>query len=192
MIGRRDMAITERRLTLEAFLKLPEEKPALELVDGVVQQKVAPQWQHALLQPDLAAVINRYARPRKLAAALTEIREAFGRDSLVPDVGVYRWKRLPRTADGRQVNAAPAPPDVAIEIRSPGQSVGDLIEKCRRYPIHGAHLTLVIDPETESVIRVAASQAPVTLRGNDRVDLALVLPDFNLTVRALFEMLQLD
>jgi hypothetical protein len=36
------MAITQRRLTLEEFLKLPEEKPYLELIDGVVRQKVAP------------------------------------------------------------------------------------------------------------------------------------------------------
>ena len=186
------MAITERRLTLEEFLKLPEEKPALELVDGVVTQKVAPQWQHGWLQPGLAAMINGYAVPRKLAAALTEIREAFGRDSLVPDVGVYRWERLPRTEAGRLVNAAPAPPDVAIEIRSPDQSVGELVDKCRRYLTHGAQLTLVVDPEIESVIRVAADRSPVTLGGDDRIDLGPVLPDFDLTVRAVFETLQLD
>jgi hypothetical protein len=46
--GGLDVAITERRMTLEEFLKLPEidEKPYLELVDGVVRRKqsMAPQW----------------------------------------------------------------------------------------------------------------------------------------------------
>lgn len=186
------MALTERRLTLEEFLKLPDEKPALELIDGVVKQKVSPQWLHGLLQPDLAAIINRYARPRKLAAALTEIREAFGRDSLVPDVGVYRWERLPRTATGRLANAAPAPPDIAIEIRSPGQRLDDLVDKCRRYLGHGAQLGLVVDPENESVIRVVPGRDPVTLRGDDQIDFGPVLPNFELTVGALFETLQLE
>ena len=32
------MAITQRRMTLEEFLRLPEEKPYLELIDGMVVQ----------------------------------------------------------------------------------------------------------------------------------------------------------
>src|SRR5205085_952180 len=32
-VGRQSMAITQRRMTLEEFLELPEEEPALELID---------------------------------------------------------------------------------------------------------------------------------------------------------------
>ncbi|MCI0344928.1 MAG: Uma2 family endonuclease, partial [Chloroflexi bacterium] len=110
------MAITQRRLTLEEFLELPEESPALELIDGVVSQKVAPQWVHGHFQAAIAAIINQIAGPRKLARAFTEIREAHGRDSLVPDVGVYRWDRIPRSPTGRLVNAPPIPPDIAAII----------------------------------------------------------------------------
>ena len=39
-----------RRMTLDEFLELPETKPVLEYVDGVVTQNVAPQGQHVLLQ----------------------------------------------------------------------------------------------------------------------------------------------
>ena len=186
------MAITQRRLTLEEFLKLPEEKPYLELIDGVVRQKVAPQWLHALLQPLLAAAINRHAWPRKLAVAFTEIREAFGRDSLVPDIGVYRWERVPRTASGEVTNGPPTPPDIAVEIRSPGQPIDDLVDKCRHYLAHGAELALVVDPDSRTVTLVRAAGGPATLRGEDRIDLSPVLPDFELTVRDLFEMLQMD
>ena len=186
------MAITERRLTLDAFLQLPEESPAPELVDGVVIQKVAPQWLHGLLQARGSALINTYALPRKLAVAFSEIREAFGRDSLVPDIGVYRWERVPRTATGRVTNAPPLPPDVAIEIISPGQSVAELIEKGRRYLAHGVPIVVVVDPEPESVILMRADASVTTLHGEDRIDLDAVLPGFGLTVRALFDTLQLD
>jgi Uma2 family endonuclease len=185
------MAITERRLTLEEFLELPEESPALELIDGVVTQKVAPQWLHGLLQLRLGAMIHQHAWPRKLAVAFTEIREASGRDSLVPDIGVYRWERVPRTPAGRLTNARPAPPDIAIEIISPGQTVAELLAKGRRYLAHGVQIVVVVDPDAEAVTLLPADGSPITLRGDDRIDLDTVLPGFELTVCALFATLQL-
>lgn len=186
------MAITERRLTLDEFLALPEESPALELIDGVVRQKVAPQWLHGLLQIRVGPLINEYALPRKLAVAFSEIREAHGRDSLVPDIGVYRWERIPRTATGRLTNAPPIPPDIAIEIISPGQTVAEMIDKGRRYLDHGARIVVIVDPGPETVTLLHAGGGPTTLRGEDRIDLEAVLPGFELTVRALFDTLQLD
>jgi Uma2 family endonuclease len=186
------MAITERRLTLEEFLELPEESPALELVDGVVSQKVAPQWLHGRLQYATAAVINGFAEPRKLAMAFPEIREAHGRDSLVPDVGIYRWARIPRTAAGRLTNARPSPPDIAIEIISPGQTLAELIEKGRRYLAHGVQIVVIISPGPETVTLMRADGSLTTLRADDRIDLDTVLPGLELTVRALFDTLQLD
>ncbi len=42
------MAVTRHGLTLEAFLALPEEKPALEYAEGAVTQNVAPIFEHGL------------------------------------------------------------------------------------------------------------------------------------------------
>lgn len=46
------MTITERRMSLEEFLALPEidEKPYLEFHDGVVTQKASPKLRHGLLE----------------------------------------------------------------------------------------------------------------------------------------------
>ncbi len=55
------MAVTQRRMTLEEFLALPEEKPALEYEDGVVTQKMPPQGKHASLQPgSVSSSIERH------------------------------------------------------------------------------------------------------------------------------------
>jgi Uma2 family endonuclease len=185
------MAITQR-MTLEAFLELPEEKPALELIDGVVVQKVAPQWEHSLLQPSLAELINRFARPRRLAVATTELRATYGRDSLVPDLAVYRWDRIPRNEQGDVVSEPPETADIAVEIVSPSQRVRDLVDKCRRYLANGTSIALVVDPETRVVVRLGADGRAQTLRGDDRIDLDLVLPGFRLTVREVFGTLRLE
>jgi Uma2 family endonuclease len=186
------MTVGQRRLTLEEFLELPEESPALELIDGMVTQKVAPQWLHGRLQYGAAAIINGFAEPRKLALAFPEIREAHGRDSLVPDIGVYRWERIPRTATGRLTNAPPLPPDIAIEIISPGQTVAEMVDKGRRYLDHGVEIVVIVNPGPETITLLHAGGGPTTVRGEDRIDLEAVLPGFELSVRALFDTLQLD
>src|SRR5205823_3342989 len=61
MSRRPGMAITQRPMTLEEFLDLPEKKPALEYDDGVVTQKVSPQGQHSRLQFVIDQLINRIA-----------------------------------------------------------------------------------------------------------------------------------
>ena len=186
------MAITKRRMTVEEFLELPEEKPYLELVDGEVVQKPVPQEEHGWLQSILAELFNGFGRRRKIAAALTELQGIYGRDVLLPDVAVYRWERLPRTAEGRLANVHGGPPDIAIEIVSPGQSVAQMIAKCRRYLANGVRIALVVDPQTESVTLLRPDRSVTTLRGGDRIDLDAILPGFELTVRELFDTLRLD
>jgi Uma2 family endonuclease len=185
------MAITEQRLSLDEFLKLPEEKPALEYEDGVVTQKVSPQGQHSLLQTTLAERINQFGRSRKLALALTELRATFHGASRVPDVAVYRWERIPRQPDGKVANRFLEPPDLAIEIASPEQSVNGLVRRCLRLVQDGVGLALLVDPGDESVLRFSSAATVQALHGTDRIDLGDLLPGFELTVQELFESLRL-
>jgi len=84
------MAITEQHMTLEAFLALPEKKPALEFEDGVVTQKVPPRGRHSRLQSTVPGRINPSDGPSHLAVAFPELRTTYAGYSRVPDVSVYR------------------------------------------------------------------------------------------------------
>ena len=68
------MAIAREGLTLEEFLALPEEKPALEYCAGVVTQKVAPLYEHSVLQGEIMFALMQQLRPHDLAEALPELR----------------------------------------------------------------------------------------------------------------------
>src|SRR4051794_6788962 len=117
------MVIARQHLSLEEFLTLPETKPALEYrCDGGVSQKVAPRPKHSRLQGILVTRFAMFAEPRRLAMALPELRATFGGASLVPDVAVFTWDRLPLDASGELGDECHTPPDVAIEIVSPGES----------------------------------------------------------------------
>jgi Uma2 family endonuclease len=168
------MATAPKLLTLEEFLKLPEEEPALEFAAGEVTQKVSPRGKHSALQGDLWDIINRFARPPKLARVFTELRITFAGASRVPDVSIYRWERVPLDAQGCIADDFVEPPDLVVEIVSPEQRVTALVRRCLWYVAHGVKI------------------APLALRDTDRIGVDEVLPGFELSVAGLFASLRMD
>jgi Uma2 family endonuclease len=186
------MAIEQRSLTLDEFLALPEEEPALEREpDGTVSQKVSPKGQHSALQLALCEHINHFARPQHLALAFPELRAVYAGAAYVPDVAVYRWQRIPRTSDGKIANDFREPPDIAIEIVSPEQSTNALIRRSLWYVQHGVEIALLVDPSDDSVIRWHAQDPTAVLRRGDGISFGDVAPGLELTVVELFDVLYL-
>ena len=186
------MSILPGRLTLEEFLALPEEKPALELEpDGTATQKASPRGQHSTLQVAAVEVFNRFGRPRKLAMAFTELRVTFGGASYVPDVAVFRWDRIPAMPNGKVADDFFDPPDIAVEIASPGQRMVALMQRCAWYVENGVRVALLVQPADDSVRLFRPGAEMRTLRGPDPVDVSDLLPGFQLTVDELFESLRL-
>jgi Uma2 family endonuclease len=183
------MAVRQR-LTLEEFLQLPEEKPALEFEDGTATQKVSPRIRHSRMQGWLVETINQFAVPRRLAAAFPELRVTYDGVSRVPDVAVFRWERIPLDDDGEVGGEVFISPAIAIEILSPEQTTAQQVRRCEWFVAHGASLALSVNPENRSVTSVRAGQPPRRLVGADAVELDPVLSGFSLTVGELFAALR--
>ena len=186
------MAVTSTPLTLEEFLRLPEEEPALEFAHGVVTPKVSPQGKHSALQVALARHLEEAGRPGKVARAFTELRATFAGISRVPDIAVYRWDRIPVDARGQVANEFTDPPDIAFEIVSPEQSVNALVRRCFWYVANGVQTALLVDPADESVLFFRTGGQAGAWHGSDQIDVSDVLPQFNLTVERLFASLRLQ
>lgn len=185
------MAVAHTQMTLEEFLQLPDEKPALEFEDGMVSQKVSPKGKHSVLQGEFTERINRHTVRQRLAMAFPELRASFSGRSYVPDVAVYLWDRIPLESDGNIANDFVEPPDIAVEIVSPEQSVNALIRKCFWYIEHGVKIAVLVDPYDKSVIVFRPEHSPDILSGDDRIGLDDVICDFQLTVQELFDSLRL-
>jgi Uma2 family endonuclease len=180
-----------QRMSLEEFLALPEEKPALEYSEGVVRQKMAPTPDHTEVQAVLRDVLNTVAEKPRLGRAFIEVRFTYEGVSFVPDVGYYRRERL-QTRPGRRYVRDLGPPDIAVEVVSPEQRLARLIQKCVNFLALGATVALIVDPEDEAVLALRAGQLPRVMRGDDRIDLDDVLPDFTMTVAQLFRAILPD
>ena len=186
------MRIAGRRPTLDEFPRLPEEKPALELVDGEVTQKVSPKTVHSVLQYEGCAQINGFARPRKLGRAFPEHRSSYAGASTVPDVAVFVWDRLPRDAAGRWIDDVDYPPDIAIKILSPGQTLGDLDTRCRWYVANAVRVAILVEPRRRQVRVYWPGAAPDVVTTSGSIDMSEVIPGFGFDVGSQFAALDED
>lgn len=177
------------QITLEEFLTLPETKPYSEYINGKIEQKHEPQGEHSTLQARLGTVINQVALPEKLGHAFTELRCTFAGQSLIPDLSIFTWERIPKTEKGRIANRFNLHPDWIIEILSPEQSANKVIKKIMFCLTHGTQLAWLIDPEDESVMIFRPNQFP-EMKSDD--DILPVIDNFNkfqLSVKEMFSWL---
>lgn len=133
-------------VTIDEFLRMPEEKPALELIDGEVVQKPMAKRSH-------------WRTAQALAAALARLMQTHGGDAgpgatvplratgnvFVPDMAYG----APGKPQGTNAEALPA--TLAIEIRSEGQTMAFLRRKCRTYRQSGVDVAWLIDPDRQVV-----------------------------------------
>jgi Uma2 family endonuclease len=185
------MAVTGQ-LTLDEFLRLPEEKPALEYERGVITQKMAPMGWHGLLQGDLYFRFRTLGFPQRRVTAMTETRVTWTEEgiSYVPDVIAYRAERVPKDSQGDVTNQVMIPPDVAVEIWSPGQTLGDQMERCRWYVAHAVPVALLVHPQRRTVWTFRPDVEAGPLRNSAMVDLRDVFEGLSFTVSELFEALR--
>ena len=174
-------------LTLNEFLKLPETEPATEYIDGQIIQKPMPQGEHSTIQGELIIAINAIVKPQKIARAFPELRCTFGGRSIVPNVAVFTWGRIPRKENGGVANLFQAAPDWTIEILSPDQSQTKVIKNILHCLEYETQMGWLIDSEEQSVFVYSRNQQPVVL---DEAEALLPVPEFaselKLTVGDLF------
>lgn len=68
------------------------------------------------------------------------------------------------------------PPDVAIEILSPGQSLRGMNERCRWFVANGVPAAVAVNPRRRTVAVYRADGTEATLRAGDVLDLDDIVP----------------
>lgn len=168
---------TSKAISLKEFLSLPETKPVREYINGEIISKPMPKGKHSRLQLKLCNSINEVVEPELVAYALPELRCSFGDRSIVPDIAVFKWSRIPFDDQGEIPNDFLLCPDWVIEILSPEQRANRVAGNILYCLQHGCQLGWLIDPEDRSILVFFPNQQPVLLHRND---LLPVLDDIDL------------
>jgi Uma2 family endonuclease len=184
--------IPAKPLTLAEFLQLPETEPASEYLDGLILQKPMPQGKHSKLQGKLVTAINAIAESAKIAVAFPELRCTFAERSIVPDIAVFTWNRIPLDDRGEIANAFKAAPDWTIEILSPDQSQTKVTGNILHCLKHGSELGWLVDPDERSILIYPPKQQPELFQSPESI---LPVPNFvkelQLTIGDIFSWLKL-
>jgi Uma2 family endonuclease len=177
-------------LSLEEFLKLPETKPAREYVDGQIIQKPMPQGKHSTIQRDLTFAIDAVLKPKRIARAFPELRCTCGGRSLVPDVAVLIYERIPRDEKGEIANIFPVAPDWTIEILSPDQSQTKVTKNILHFLKYGTQMGWLIDPSEKTVFVYMPKQEPQVFdEPEHQLSVPLFASELQLSVGELFAWL---
>jgi Uma2 family endonuclease len=133
-------------VTIDEFLRMPETKPASELIWGEVVQKPMTKRSHWRTAQVIAELLGRYMASHGGDAGpeATVPLRATG-NVFVPDMAYW----APEKPQGTNEEAMPA--TLAIEIRSEGQSMAFLRRKCRSYRESGVDVAWLIDPDHQTV-----------------------------------------
>jgi Uma2 family endonuclease len=165
-------------MTPEEYLALPEEKPYLEYVDGMVMQKPMPSKIHSILALRIGYFLQLWAGPKGLVGVEARARLGDLPNYRLPDVSY--WKPGPPSHED-------APPTLAVEVRSKDQTIEELRRKCEFFRSTGVEACWLIDPigRTAELFegRRTAGTRVTALR-------AECVPGFELSLAELFSVLE--
>jgi Uma2 family endonuclease len=190
MTGRTRTRIREG-MALEEFLKLPEQKPYLEYIDGRIEAKVSPQKKGGLILLRLLERLNRWAEPTCRGLALPRLRCTFAGRSIIPDVVFLLSEHIEIDDEGEPVDETLRTPDIHTEIISPELSVEKSRDKLAHSTAHGCPLGWMIHLETKTIDVFRPDQPVLRMAPDGVLEGEPVLPEFRLPVAEVFGWLKL-
>jgi Uma2 family endonuclease len=183
------MATTEMLLTVEDYLRLPDNGCPTELVRGRIVPLNVPNFRHGKLCNRLGRLLGNYADEHNLGHVLNNdagvVTERAPDTVRGPDVSFYSYSRVPQGAD--PTGYPNVVPEVVIEVRSPSDRWAMVLAKVSEYLNAGVDLVYVVDGQSLSVFAYTADKPNATLSDDDELTCPPPLAGLRFRVRRLFE-----
>lgn len=171
---------TESLITADELLRMSIPDKQVELVRGVLVVREPPGTGHGFLAGTLFARLHAFVQRHDLGVVLpqdTGFKIAADPDTVrAPDVAFVSRERADLV---RTEGYAELAPDLVVEVLSPGDRPGEVLEKVGEWLEAGARLVWVLDRRRRQA-RVYRADGSVALLGaGDALDGEEVLPGFS-------------
>lgn len=175
-------------MTAEELFRLPDDNFRYALVRGELQRMAAAGFRHGAVIMNVAVPLGQYVKARGLGVMCgAETGFVLERDPdtvLAPDVAFVRRERIP--ASGLPATFWEGPPDLAVEVTSPGDTRREVAEKVASWLAAGTRLVWVADPKRLTVTIHGPDGTPRRLEGSDVLEGEPLFPGFRLPVADIF------
>lgn len=166
-------------MTAEELLRLSRGRARFELIEGELTVMEPGGAEHGAVAVRIGAKLFTYVEEHRLGAvfgAETGFVLAAGEKPTIraPDAAFVSRANFERL--GPTEKYWPEPPDLVVEVVSPGDSFSAVHEKALAWLEAGSALVVVADPRTRMVTVYRPGGVMTALRGDDPVDAGAVVP----------------
>jgi Uma2 family endonuclease len=159
-----------------------------ELVRGEVIMMSPAGAEHGRIIWNLTLLLGNFVKAHKLGGMMgAETGFIIRRDPdtvLAPDLAFISVDRMPEKLPPGYFDG---PPDLAIEVLSPGDRASNVQSKVRDWLETGCRAVWIVDPEIKSVTTYKSMHDIVVLSAADTLADAQLLPGFTMGVSEIFE-----
>jgi Uma2 family endonuclease len=201
------MAKNQRLLTAEDLFRLDTGGDRVELIHGRLRQRdypyefldtekvlrgeilvnPPPGARHGEIQLLLGRHLGNYVEAHDLGVVATECGFLVEPDSgrtRAPDVAFVRKSQVP--AGGAPDGPWTVPPDLCVEILSPGDRYGTVLGKIQDWLAYGARIVILVEPKRRQLVVYRSVEDSRILSEGDVLDGGDVVPGWRLELRELF------
>jgi Uma2 family endonuclease len=177
------------QVSADDLMRMPDDGYSYELVLGRLIRMPKPGALHGIVGMRLMSALVRHVEEHHLGVLFpqdTGFKLTSDPDTVrAPDLAFVGRDKI--ALIGLTEGFWPGAPDLAVEVRSPHNSMRELTDKAREYQSFGSRLVWIIDPRQQQVMVFRPGREPVTLSRGDVLSGADVVPGFELPVTRLFE-----
>jgi len=183
------MVTTDKLMTAEELWRMgePEDGSRWELLQGELIQMTPAGARHGHTTLAVGTILRTFIQGKRLGHVVSNDTGVFTEKDpdtvLAPDLAYWSRQRLPELPEG----FVAVPPDLVVEVVSPGDSQSYVHRKVLHYLDHDVALVWVVDPKTRTVTVYRSRQDVRILGEAEEITGGDVLPGFSCRVAEFFQ-----
>jgi Uma2 family endonuclease len=175
-------------VTADELLAMPDDGWRYELVKGELIRIAPAGFQHGEVAMNIGAPLHEYVKRNNLGrvyAAETGFILTQDPDTVrAPDAAFIRRDRVEKVR--RVKGYGIGPPDLAVEVVSPGDTVREVTAKAAEWLEAGARMVWVVSPKLRTVTIYRSLTDIAVITEKDTLDGGDVVPGFQIPVAEIF------
>jgi Uma2 family endonuclease len=178
-----------RLVTADELIAMPDDGFRYELVKGELIRMSPTGHEHGIVAMNIAGPLHRHVKSSNLGivyAAETGFILSQNPDTVrAPDVAFVQIERINQTGDVKSYWIGA--PDLAVEVVSPGDTVGEVESKVKEWLEAGAVMVWVASPKLRTVTVYRSLSEILVLTEKNTLDGGNVVPGFRIAVSDIFD-----